>query len=303
MKPSLSHLGAIGFALAGFTFWVLTDTTIKLAGPSGLPAYEVVAFLGFFIAVFLALNALARRQLRQLWPRNLPRQLVRSALDLGNNLGVVIALRHLSLTLFYILVFMAPLVTTILSSIFLRERLTLRKSLAVLAGFAGVVIAVDPPGAGHHADWTGYAACMLCVACFSVNMVWSRVLTQTETAESLTFFSGLVMAAVGFGLMFGHAVPVGPGLGGLLIAMGLFCALGTLCFFIALRHTSAANVAQYHYTQLVTGALMAYLVWHQKPTLFMLVGGVLIAGSGISIAWAASRERFSAIPLPPVVPD
>lgn len=302
MKPSVSHLGAIGFALAGFTFWVLTDTTIKLVGPSGLPAYEVVAFLGLFIAAFMVLHAVVRRQVRQLWPHHLPRQLVRSVLDLGNNLGVVIALRHLSLVLFYILVFMAPMVTTILSAIFLRERLTARKSLAILIGFAGVVIAVDPLGAGRHADWAGYAACLLCVACFSVNMVWSRVLTQTETPESLTFFSGLVMAVAGFALMVGHAAPVTLGLGGLLVAMGLFCALGTLCFFIALRHTSAANVAQYHYTQLVTGALMAYLVWHQKPTLSMLVGGILIAGSGLSIAWAASRERFSAIPLP-VVPE
>lgn len=301
MKPSVSHLGAIGFALAGFTFWVLTDTTIKLVGP-GLPAYEVVAFLGLFIAAFMVLHAVVRRQVRQLWPHHLPRQLVRSVLDLGNNLGVVIALRHLSLVLFYILVFMAPMVTTILSAIFLRERLTGRKSLAILAGFAGVVIAVDPLGAGRHADWAGYGACLLCVACFSINMVWSRVLTQTETAESLTFFSGLVMAVAGFALMLGHAAPFGPRLGGLLIAMGLLCALGTLCFFIALRHADAATVAQYHYTQLVTGAVMAYLVWHQKPTLFMLVGGVLIAGSGLSIAWAASRERFSAIPLP-VVPE
>lgn len=300
---SPSHLGAIGFALAGFTFWVLTDTTIKLVGPSGLPAYEVVAFLGLFIAGFLLLHGLWRRNLRQLWPRNVPRQIVRSGLDLGNNLGVVVALRHLSLTLFYILIFLAPMVTTILSAIFLRERLTWRKGLAVAGGFAGVVIAVDPFGAARHADWTGYAACMLCVACFSVNMVWSRVLTQTEDPESLTFFSGLTIAVVGFALMLGHAEPLTPRLAGLLVAMGLLCALGTMCFFIALRHASAATVSQYHYTQLLTGALMAYLVWHEKPTLFMLIGGVLIVGSGLSVAWAASRERFTGVPLPPVVPE
>ena len=303
MKASVSHLGAIGFALAGFTFWVLTDTVIKLAGHSSLPAYEVVAFLGLFIAGFLFLYTLWRHDLRHLWPRNLFRQLVRSLLDLGNNLGVVIALRHLSLTLFYILIFMAPMVTTILSAIFLRERLTWRKGLAVATGFAGVVIAIDPFGAARHADWAGYAACLLCVACFSVNMVWSRVLTQTETPESLTFFSGLVMAVAGFGLMLGHAVPLTPELTGMLVGMGLFCSLGTLCFFIALRHTSAANVSQYHYTQLITGGVMAWLIWRQKPSASMLIGGALIVGAGLFIAWAASRERFSGIPLPPVVPE
>lgn len=303
MKPSVSHLGAIGFALAGFTLWVLTDTAIKLAGHSALPAYEIVAFLGLFIAGFLVLHAIWRRDLRALWPRDTRRQIVRASLDLGNNLGVAIALRHLSLTLFYILVFMAPMVTTILSAIFLRERLNWRKVVAILTGFGGVVIAVDPFGSTSHADWPGFAACLLCVACFSVNMVWSRVLTQTERPESLTFFSGLVVAVAGFGMMLGHAAPLTPRLAGILVAMGLFCALGTTCFFIALRHASAATVSQYHYTQLITGAFMAWLIWDQKPTPDIVIGGVLIMAAGLYIAWASHQERFSGIPLPPVIPN
>ena len=38
MKSSVSDFGAIGFALAGFTFWVLGDSSIKLMGQSRLPA-------------------------------------------------------------------------------------------------------------------------------------------------------------------------------------------------------------------------------------------------------------------------
>lgn len=297
---SISDLEAIGLAVAGFTCWVLADTTIKLVGQSKLPAYEVVGFLGLFISAFLVAHALWRHELQSLWPRQAGPQLVRSCLDLANNLCVVVALRHLSLTLFYILVFMAPMVIAVLSSLFLREHLTWRKSVAIVTGFAGVVIAVDPFGSARQGDWIGYAACMVCVACFSVNMVWSRVLTQTEKPESLTFISGLVMALTGFGLMFWHASPLTPRLSAGLCAMGLFCTLGSLCFFVALRHTSAANVSQYHYTQLVTGTLVAWLIWHTRPTLFMVLGGVLILGSGLYIAVAASRIRT--IALPPVAP-
>ena len=119
----VSDLGAIGFALAGFTFWVLTDSSIKLVGQSGLPPYEVIAFLGLFMAMFLAMYALGRRQLRVLRPHRLDRQVARACLDMGNNVCVVIALRHLTLTLFYILVFMAPMVIALLSAVFLREGL------------------------------------------------------------------------------------------------------------------------------------------------------------------------------------
>lgn len=283
----VSNLRAIGFALAGFTFWVLADTSIKLVGQSGLPAYEMVAFLGMFMAMFLAVYASWRRQMQILRPHRLNRQVARACLDMGNNVCVVIALRHLTLTLFYILVFMAPMVIALLSAIFLREGLSWKRAAAIGVGFAGVVIAVHPWSSVREGDWIGFGACMVCVACFSVNMVWSRVLTRTESPESLAFFSGLVTAAVGLTLMIMHAEPLTVRLTAGLFAMGVFCALGTLCFYIAVKHTSAANVSQYHYTQLVTGTLVSYLIWHNKPGLYLLMGGSLILGSGLYIAVAA----------------
>jgi len=303
MKSTFSGLGAVGLAVAGFTCWVLADTSIKLAGQSKLPAYEMVAFLGLFIAGFVMAHGIWQREVRALWPRDVPRQFVRSCLDLGNNLCVVIALRHLTLTLFYILVFAAPMVVAVVSALFGREGLTWRKGLAVVIGFAGVVIAVDPFGSATQGDWIGYLACTICVACFSTNMLWSRTLTQTERPESLTFFSGVVMAGAGFGLMLWHTEPLTWKLTAMLVAMGLFCTLGSMCFFVALKHTSAANVAQYHYTQLISGTLVAYLIWHQAPSVFIVLGGLLILGSGLYIAVLASREPRRHYTLAPSVPE
>ncbi len=291
-KPSITHSGAIAFALAGFTFWVFTDTSIKLVGQSGLPIYEMVAFLGLFMAMFLGVYSLLRGEFHLLRPHRIELQLARACLDLGNNLCVVIALRHLSLTLFYILVFTAPMVIALLSALFLREGLHWRKALAIVAGFAGVIVAVAPwghgrPGGAGQDAWIGFVACAVCVACFSANMVWSRVLTRTESPVSLAFFSGLVTAAAGLTLMLFHAAPLTPRLTAGLVAMGMFCAAGTLCFYIAVKHTSAANVSQYHYTQLLTGTLLSFLIWHDKPGLTILLGGSLILGSGLYIAVGA----------------
>jgi drug/metabolite transporter (DMT)-like permease len=293
MKRSVSDLGAVGYALAGFTLWVLADSAIKLVGQTGLPSYQMVAFLGLFMALFLGAFTLLRGDPQTLRPHSLTRQLLRACLDMTNNVCVVIALRHLTLTMFYVLVFTAPMVIALLSALFLKEGLPWRKALAVVGGFAGVVIAVHPWGSERQGDWVGFAACMVCVACFSVNMVWSRVLTRTETPESLAFFSGVVTAAVGLVLMLFHAAPLTGKTTGGLVAMGLFCAAGTLCFYIAVKHTSAANVSQYHYTQLLTGTLISFLVWDDKPGIFVLAGGVLIVASGLYIAVSAP----SLIPL------
>jgi drug/metabolite transporter (DMT)-like permease len=286
---SSSHLRGILLAFAGFTFWVFADTTIKIVGRSTLPAYEVLAFMGLFVAISVAVFAGLRRDFRRIRPTNPLAQVIRSLLDLINNLCVVVALRHIPLPLFYILVFMAPLVVTLLAASFLRELIGLRRILAVLAGFAGVIIAVNPFSSSRQGDWIGYAACMVCVACFSVNMVWSRVLIRTEAPESLTFFSGMVQAVLGFAAMLFHATPVNARLLLGLVAVGVFCAGGAISVFRALRLISPSTVTQYHYTQLLTGSLVSWLLWRQPPTLAMVLGGILIAAAGLYIALPRTR--------------
>jgi len=107
---------------------------------------------------------------------------------------------------------------------------------------------------------------MGCVACFSVNMVWSRVLTRTEPPESLAFCSGLVTASPGSCLPASIRIRSRPRCG-CSHADGVFCAAGTFSFYVAVKHTSAGNVSQYHYTQLLTGSLVSYIVWRDKPGL------------------------------------
>lgn len=298
---SVSHLGAIGLAFAAYTFWVFADTCLKIAGFSRLPGYELLAIVGFAEMVMLAAYGLCRRDLRGLWPRSPGRQVLRSCLDLGNNLCVVVALRHIPLALFYILVFFAPMVTVLLAAVFLDEPLDWRRGLAVFAGFCGVVVAVHPSRSGWHPGYAiGYLACLVCVLCFSANIVWSRVLTQAETPASMTFLSGLVTFAVGALLSLHHAEPFGPTLVLTLSATGLFGIGGSLCFFLALRHTATANVVQYHYTQLLTGAALAFLIWRERPTAFMWTGAVLIAAAGLYTASLSKSSEATLATAEPV---
>jgi uncharacterized membrane protein len=157
-----------------------------------------------------------------------------------------------------------------------------REDADLVAGLAEV--------AGGHGRAAGFQG-RVCVLCFSVNMVWSRVLMRTETPESLTLFSGVVQIVVGAALMLAwHAEPVTPRLGVTLAAMGLFCAFGSMCFFVALQHTSPVHVSQCHYTQLVTGALLTWLIWRETPTVWMLAGSALIVAAGLLMAMSMTRE-------------
>jgi drug/metabolite transporter (DMT)-like permease len=279
-----SRLPAVGLAVAGFTSWVFSDTLMKLVTEANLPPYEVVAFLYLFATVMMIMKGAAQGSLMALWPRRPSRQFLRTALALASSMANIVALKGLPLTLFYTAVFTAPMVISVLAVPFLGERLHRAQVIAVVAGFAGVVIALDPRGNFMQGDWTGYAAVFVSVLCFSGSAVWLRVITRSETTDSIAFFSCLVGALVCGGLMVWHAVPVGPSTLLLLLAAAVFTLIGQLCNFTAMRLTTAATVSQFHYTQIVAGAVLGFLIWHDVPTLQTVLGAAIIVGAGLYIA-------------------
>ena len=284
MPASQGSMRAILFAMAGFALWVMSDSCMKLAGEANLPSYEVVGILGAVAALSLALFHGSQGKLKDLWPKKPGKQIGRALMTFGCVMANTFALKHLPFTLFYVVVFCSPFVTMILASLFLRERINWPMVAAIIAGFAGVVIAIAPWSATASGDWIGYCAGGLSVLFFAVATVMMRHMTQTETPQSMTFMTGLVEGTIGFCLMLLHGVPIAPMILFILIVMGLFNVLGNLCNCTALRMTTAATVEQFHYTQIITGALIGYIIWHEVPTEHLLIGAAVIIGSGLYVA-------------------
>ena len=229
---------------------------------------------------------------KQLWP-----QLARGLLILASNFFNAIAVRHLPLTIFYIVIFTSPMLVAVMAAFFLRERLDWRKSLAILTGFAGVIVAVNPMASAATGDWTGYAATMAGALAFSVNIVWLRTMTQTESLESLLFMASIVNAAGGFAPSLFNFKPLTMNALAAVLGAGLFSVLGNLASFKALRQAPAATVSQFHYTQIVTGAFVGYLIWGDVPTVHLIVGAIVIVASGLYIANHARKTARA--PLAP----
>jgi drug/metabolite transporter (DMT)-like permease len=54
--------------------------------------------------------------------------------------------------------------------------------------------------------------------------------------------------------------------------------------YYALRLTTAATVMQFHYSQIIAGALIGYLIWHDVPSWMTIGGAAVIIASGLFIA-------------------
>ena len=200
--------------------------------------------------------------------------------------------------------FVSPLFVTVLSVLFLGERVGPRRWLAIAVGFTGVVIMLRP-GAGIF-DPVGILV-IVAAFCYAATSVITRPLGRTDSGSSIAFYttvfylasSAVVGLAIGHGRLAGagHAslqfllrrwvIPSWPDLG-LLVLVGITTGLGFYLLSQAYRVTRVTAVVPFEYVAVPLSVLWGYLVWRDLPGLHTVVGIVLVVGSGLYVLWRES---------------
>ncbi len=182
----------------------------------------------------------------------------------------------------------APLMIVGLSGALLGERMGAAHWMAVLAGFAGVVIALHP-----SAESAVSASSLMALAgafMFAGTMVTTRSLRGTHWLTLVAYQvigSGVVGAAAsGF-------TWVEPGAGdvGLMFAVGIVSMACFIAITKALALAPASLLAPFQYASIVWAAIMGWIVWGDIPTANTLLGVCIIVASGLFVLY---RERVGA---------
>jgi len=185
--------------------------------------------------------------------------------------------------------FSAPFFVTIISVIFLHEKVSLGGWLALLAGFAGVVLIARPNP--QNMQWAvvlplitalGYAVMM--VSARKLNVRESMLTTTLYIALGQAFFAGLPQAWVWTPVQSGHMAGF--------LGLAIFSTLGLGLITQAFRVAPASIVAPFDYTGLIWATLFGWAIWHEMPSLGFYAGALLIVISGVYIAvFEASKKR------------
>ena len=185
------------------------------------------------------------------------------------------------------LVFSAPIFITALSVPLLGEEVGWRRWIAVLVGFVGVLIIVQPGGSTFQLA----SLYVICTAVFyALFMISARLLGQRESMWTMMFF--VMLFPMLYAVPFAVAVwiPVRASDLSLFVVLALFGALGITLIGQAFRFAPAAVVAPFDYTALIWASLFGWLIWRDTPEMWTLVGASVIVFSGIFIVVRESRQ-------------
>ncbi|MGE0109648.1 MAG: DMT family transporter [Bdellovibrionales bacterium] len=294
LSPALK--GALCSLLA-FTIWACSDSLTKIAGLAGVPPYVIIALSGWSAALVVFLKVFWQGEVNRLRPASWKLHIFRGiVLFAGGGVINTMAFTMLPLTTVYVGLFSAPLILSAIGRFFLGEKIGKRRITAILVGFVGVLIALLPDMLnGGHLDveaspFVAYLILFLFLGVFVMDMLLMRIMGKTETVESLAFVPFVVRGFVLLPCLF--FVPLSEislPIWGAVFGMGILAGVGYLFAAMAYKLAPVSIVAPFHYTQLISGGVLGYLLWGHVPSIWVWGGAVLIVFSSVLTTRAAQK--------------
>lgn len=244
-----------------------------------LPLMEIIWGRYFFHTVIVL----------ALFPRRIPMllsgsdkglQVLRSILVLLATACMFTAVGFMPLADAVAITFIAPLLITALSVPLLKERVGLRRWVAVCVGFVGMLIIVRPGGGLFQ------LAALLPIGVtvfYAIYQIITRVISHRTDPINTVFYTAIVGGVVmSLAVPFFWQTPTVEQWG-LLIVIGLLGGLGHWAIILAYQRAEAPLVAPFAYTELIWATLMGIALFGDYPDLWTLAGAGVIAASGIYI--------------------
>ena len=194
-SASLNAMAWMSGALFSFCFMAIGARELS----HGINTFEVLLGRSIVCLVGSVALIMGSRQWGLYKTQNLHFHLARNGFQYLGQYGWFLGVSLLQLTQVFAIEFTSPLWTTLLAAIFLAETLTIKRVFAVILGFAGVYIIVNPGQGMINAN----ALYVLGAAvCFSCGNIFTKKLVKTDNPLTILFFMSLVQLPIGVALSF-----------------------------------------------------------------------------------------------------
>jgi len=264
-------------------FFVLMSVCIKATGDH-IPLFQVVFFRNFFalIPLFFVIYFL---KLKLSTINKYPLHLGRAVIGITAMSLFFISIRYVPLVEMQTISFSSVFFISILSVFFLGEKIGYRRIIAVIVGFIGVVIILNPGSAifSNYSFLPLIASFFLSIAVIflkkilltnnNILSVW--IFTAFCTVISLFFYDDTWIWPQGYDLIF-------------MIASGFLGFIAQICLTKSFQMADASLLAPLDFSSVIWSFLIGYIFFQEFITLNVLFGGLIII---MSVSYIFYRER------------
>ena len=288
MKLNNKDLNTLGIILgfAGYLTFVLLDTIIKKYLVFSYSVFEINFFISFFTLIPIILTIFFLKNWHVLFNNKIHIQLLRGCLGLLCGALIINSFKLHTFSEIYPILFSAPLILTIFSYFILKEKVGIRRWIAVLIGFIGVLI-VSRPGTIHF-TWSLFGLFIAAII-LATNIVIIRSLAKSQSAIAFSFYgsiAGLVLSSIVTARNF--IIPTNIDLFIFLIC-GIICGIASLCISGASKILESSIFAPIQYVQLAAGFFFGYLFFGDFPDIYEISGSIVIILSGLFIIYRQNK--------------
>jgi S-adenosylmethionine uptake transporter len=203
--------------------------------------------------------------------------------------------------------FSGPLMITILSVFMLSEKVELQRWLALIVGFAGILLIVKPGSTNFN---EGSLFVLISVLFYALTVILTRKMKATDSSATMAYFSSWVYLIAAF-IFSPLAAAVGetpkahpsvaflfhawtmPTLLDLFIMSGLGLVWAAWAYFMTRAYSTAqaSMIAPFEYISLPISIMWGFLIWHEIPAGMNIAGAALTLLSGLYILVQEQKKK------------
>ena len=262
--------------------------TVAIAAMVKLIANDISVFMILFFRYLLCiplllLTATFQRGAAAFRVQAKAKLALRSAMGLGSFGCLFAALQTIELSKMTALLQTIPIFVTLLAPILLGETVGWRRRMAVLIGFVGAVLIVDPT----HADWFNQGVLLGIASPFfgALMLLTLRRLGQTDHPSTTALWYNIIGAAVFFGVCLSLDIPM-PNSENIVL---ILCIIGVMSsfqqFFLAHSYklAPASVLAPLRYLSVPFGVGASVIFFNEKLTSSFFLGTAILVGASFFI--------------------
>lgn len=276
MTPNIKGAALMSGAMAAFT---LNDTFVKLVTQT-VPLFQMIFLRGIVTAVMMVALLWWMGQLRFTIPRaDRGKVWGRILAEIAAMITFMIALVNMPLANVAAILSALPLSVTLVAFVVFREPVGWRRMLAIVVGFLGVMLIVQPGGTGFNV-YSIYA--LMTVGFVTIRDLLTRRLSANAPSMGVAFITAIAVGLAGGLLSIAEQWQPIDAQAALYILAASVCIIGGYLFSImTMRVGEIGVVAPFRYTALVWALILGFFVFGDWPDIWTLIGAFIVVASGI----------------------